>query len=365
MNTAILIFVTSLALSHTLFPAVIIMLKKYKMMDLPGGRKIHKNLTPTMGGIPIFIGFGLSILIWMPLHYIGQFKFLLAAFFLILIVGLRDDLTILRARQKLVGQVLVTSFLFYFCGVQITSLYGIFGIYDLSLWVSYGLTVFTLIVIINSYNLIDGIDGLAGIIGLGLISLFGIWFLNTGNIHFSYLCFAIGGSILAFLIFNWAPSKIFMGDTGSSFIGTFLAVCTIMFINNNYALAPSIFKFNAYIGTAVGLLIIPILDTTRIFAKRVLSGKSPLLPDRNHIHHLLLDLGLKHNEAALILFGVNAFFVLLVISLKSYSDMVVLPAVLSTAIILGVILEKLHTKAIKLQEENSSSTKQIFIKKTA
>ena len=117
MNTVVLIFITSLALSYTLFPAVIIVLKKYKLLDLPGGRKIHKNMTPLMGGLPIFIGFSLAILIWMPFSYLAQFKYLIAAMIFILILGLRDDLTILRVKQKLIGQILVASFLFSFCNV--------------------------------------------------------------------------------------------------------------------------------------------------------------------------------------------------------------------------------------------------------
>lgn len=365
MTTAALVFLTSLALSYTLFPAAIIILKKYKLLDSPGGRKIHKSMTPLMGGIPIFFGFCLAILIWMPLHYISELKFLIAAMILIFVLGMRDDLTILRARQKLVGQLAVASFLYFFCNVQLTSLYGLFGIYDIPQLASFGVTIFTIIVITNSYNLIDGIDGLAGIIGISLTLFFGIWFFGTGNVHLSYLCFAVSGGLGAFLIFNWAPSKIFMGDTGSSFIGAFLAACTIYFINKNFLLEPGIFKFNAYIGTAVGLLIIPILDTSRIFTKRILNGKSPLLPDKNHIHHLLLDIGFKHDKAALVLFSVNLFFIGLVILFRNYNDYVVLSGEFIGAFIFGYTLEKAHARALKKQEKVLDTTKQIYIKKSA
>jgi len=333
------------------------------MLDTPGGRKIHKNMTPLMGGLPIFLGFILTISIWIPLFYIAEFKFLIAAMILIFVLGMRDDLTVLRARQKLTGQLLVASFLYFFCDVQLTSLYGLLGIYDIPQWASFIVTTFTIIVIINSYNLIDGIDGLAGLIGLTVISFFGIWFFGTGSPHLSYLCFSMAGGIAAFLLFNWAPSKIFMGDTGSSLIGTFIAVCTIYFINRNFLLEPSIFKFNAYIGTAVGLLIIPIMDTIRIFTKRILNGKSPLLPDKNHVHHMLLDMGYKHNKATLILFGINILFITLIIFLKDYSDSLVLTLELACAFIFGTIIELLHTRYMK--NNNVDDTKQIYIKKSA
>ena len=365
MNTAILVFLTSLALSYTLFPAVIIVLKKYRLLDLPGGRKIHKNLTPLMGGLPIFLGFAMALLIWLPLFYIAQYKFLIGALIMVLILGIRDDLTILRARQKLFGQIMVSSFLFFFCDVQLNSLYGLFGVYAIAPWLSYIVTTFTIIVITNSYNLIDGIDGLAGSIGLTIVSLFGLWFFATGDIHLSYFCFAISGGIVAFLAFNWAPSKIFMGDTGSSFIGIFIATCAIYFINKNYLLEPGLFKFNSNIGAAVGLLIIPILDTIRIFTKRILDKKSPLLPDKNHIHHMLLDLGFKHSHAALVLLVTNFLFITLVIALKDYADWVLLPIIMGLALGLIILLEIQHRKSTTKQEKESKPVKQIFIKKSA
>lgn len=367
MTTAILIFITSLALSYTLFPAIIMVLKKYKLLDLPGGRKIHTNMTPLMGGLPIFIGFALAVVIWMPVFYIAQYKFLIAGLIMVLILGVRDDLTVLRAREKLVGQILIASFLFFFCNVQLNSLFGLFGVYAISPVLSYITTVFTIVVITNSYNLIDGIDGLAGSIGLIIVSLFGIWFFATGDFHLSYFCFAIAGGIVAFLSFNWAPSKIFLGDTGAAFIGAFIAACAIYFINKNYLLDAGVFKFNANIATAIGLLIIPILDTIRIFIKRVANGKSPLLPDKNHLHHMLLDLGFNHGQGTTILIGTNISFILLVIGLKNYTDFIVLPSVIALSFSLIMFLEVAHRKAMVIQEKEAVAKpiKQIFIKKSA
>jgi UDP-N-acetylmuramyl pentapeptide phosphotransferase/UDP-N-acetylglucosamine-1-phosphate transferase len=158
-----------------------------------------------------------------------------------------------------------------------------------------------------------------------------------------------------------------LGDTGAAFIGAFIATCAIYFINKNYLLDAGAFKFNASIATAIGLLIIPILDTIRIFVKRVVNGKSPLMADKNHLHHMLLDLGFKHGPATTILIGTNFSFILLVIGLKNYADFIVLPAVIAVAFGLVLFLEAAHRKAIVMQENEAERKpiRQIFIKKSA
>jgi len=195
--------------------------------------------------------------------------------------------------------------------MQIRSMYGFFGIYDLPEMFSLLITYFAVIVIINSFNLIDGVDGLAGSLGLMSSVLFGIYFLHVNMPSYYILAFALSGSLLAFLIFNFQPAKIFMGDTGSLLIGVINAILAIKFIDPATTLeAAQPLESAAAIGFTI--LMIPLLDTLRVFSIRIFKRRSPFSPDRNHIHHLLLDRGLSHKAITFLLAAMNLGLVALV-----------------------------------------------------
>ncbi len=351
MNTLLLVGGTSFLLTFLMFPVFIKLFKKRNFLDDPGGRKIHTAKTPAMGGLPIYIGFAISILIWAPFEILADIKYVLSAVTIMFIIGFRDDLINLKALQKLFGQIASALIIVGVCEIRFTSLYGLFGIEEISPLLGYIFSAFTIIVITNAYNLIDGIDGLSGSVGLIASMFFGIWFYLTGLESFAMLSFALLGALVAFLNFNWAPSKIFMGDTGSLFIGFFLSIIAIKFIDYNYYLADNEFVFGGSIGTAVAVLILPLADTLRVFVRRVAKGMSPMHPDRTHVHHILLRLGCNHAQATGILVTVNIIFVLLAIVLKNFGDIVVLPAMLVTAFTLGTILELIFKSAIDKRKE--------------
>ncbi|GAB5524364.1 MAG: MraY family glycosyltransferase [Roseivirga sp.] len=343
---------TAFLVTFFLFPVFIKLFKKKNMLDTPGGRKIHTVETPSMGGVPIFVGFVSAVSIWVPLEELAAIKYVLGALGIMFIIGFRDDLINLRAIQKLLGQVAAALIIITVCDIRFTSLYGLFGIYEIPDALSYTISLFTIIVITNAFNLIDGIDGLAGSVGLVSSMFFGVWFYLAGQEAYSFICFAILGSLLAFLQFNWAPSKVFMGDTGSLLIGFFLSIITIKFIEVNYVLpATETFKFVAFIGPAVAVLIVPLYDTLRVFIKRVMKGKSPMHPDRTHLHHILLRLGCTHAQATSILATVNVVFVLLALVLKDFSDAIVLPTLLVTALALGTMAEMIFRSMIEKRKE--------------
>lgn len=322
------------------------------MLDAPGGRKIHTVETPSMGGVPIFAGFVIAIFIWIPLDSLREIKYVLGALGIMFIIGFRDDLINLKAVQKLLGQVAAALIIVAVCDIRFTSLYGLFGIYEIPEVLSYIISLFTIIVITNAFNLIDGIDGLAGSVGLVSSMFFGVWFYLAGLNAYSFVCFALLGTILAFLQFNWAPSKVFMGDTGSLLIGFFLSIITIRFIETNYVVsATESYKFVAFIGPAVAVLIVPLYDTFRVFIKRIMKGKSPMHPDKTHLHHILLRLGCTHAQATAILATVNIIFVLLALVLKDFSDAIVLPTLLVTALALGTMAEMIFRSMIEKRKE--------------
>jgi len=343
---------TSFLITFFLFPVFIKVFKRRNFFDAPGGRKIHTVQTPSMGGLPIFIGFVIAIAIWSPLDQLREIKYVLSALGIMFIIGFRDDLINLKAFQKLLGQIAAALIIIAVCDIRFNSLYGLFGIYEIPDYLSYPISLFTIIVITNAFNLIDGIDGLAGAVGLVSSIFFGVWFYLAGMEAYAFICFAILGALLAFLQFNWAPSKVFMGDTGSLLIGFFLSIITIKFISGNYVVAEGVpYKFGASIAPAIAVLIVPLYDTLRVFIKRILKGKSPMHPDRTHLHHILLRLGCNHSQATSILATVNIIFVLLTLVLKDFSDAIVLPALLITALALGTIAELIFKSMIEKRKE--------------
>jgi len=304
-----------------------------------------------MGGIAIFLGFFISSLIWIDMHNWGAIKFILVALFVIFFIGVRDDLVPLRWMLKLLGQVMAASLLIFLFDLRIKSFYGLFGVYELPIMVSYALTYFTIIVITNSYNLIDGLDGLAGTIAIISLLAFGIWFLVVDDQIFSILSFAMLGSIIAFLIFNWDPSEVFMGDTGALVIGMMLAILAIQFMNANFQLPDSaVYKFQSSIGTATCFLIVPLVDTLRIVILRLSKKQSPFKPDKSHIHHSIMRLGLTHSQTTLILGGFQLVYIGLAVAFHQYSDRYILSGVIIFSLALSIILDKMILGRLDLKE---------------
>lgn len=334
--------ITSFVISFLIVPVIIKYSLQKNLVDIPGRRKIHKKVTPSMGGIAIFVGFAISSLVWIDLQGWAHIKFILVALFVIFFIGVRDDLVPLRASAKLMGQIMAASLVIFLFDLRIKSFYGLFGIDELSEFASVALTFFTIIVITNSFNLIDGLDGLAGTIAIIALLAFGIWFFLAEDYIFSILSFAMLGSIFAFLIFNWEPSEVFMGDTGALVIGMTLAILAIHFIDaNNKLYTTSEYKFTASIGTAACFIIIPLVDTLRIVILRLSKRQSPFKPDKSHIHHAIMRLGMTHGQTTLILGTIQILFICLSVIFNGFSDFEVIVGVVVLSVILSITLDRL------------------------
>ncbi len=159
-----------------------------------------------------------------------------------------------------------------------------------------------------------------------------------GRIELAIVAYALAGAVIAFLKYNFTPAQIFMGDTGSLLIGLTCSILTIEFIELHREMPASPYSFEAVPAVAVGILILPLFDTLRVFTMRALKGKSPLHPDRTHIHHLLLDFGFTHMQATGILVAVNVFFIVLVILFQGLGSLNLLLIILGLAILLSSIL---------------------------
>jgi UDP-GlcNAc:undecaprenyl-phosphate GlcNAc-1-phosphate transferase len=305
----------SFILCFLIMPFVIKIANEKKLYDLPDERKTHRQPIPSLGGIGIFVGLVLSLLLVNNfVETIPAFQYYLAAFFMLFIFGVLDDVFILSAGKKLCGQLIVTAILTFKGQLLITDLHGFLDINALNVFTSYGITFFTILLIINCFNLIDGVDGLAGSLGVVSCLVFGIFMMRSDDLPGALIAFCLAGSLLGFLVYNFHPAKIFMGDSGSMLIGLIMAILFIRFMENPaFAVkgAPSLLPLG------LGILLLPIMDVLRVFCIRLSKGQSPFAPDRNHLHHLLLNKGFNHRQVTFILAGTSIIFAALAVAFKT------------------------------------------------
>lgn len=341
MYDIILAFITSFLLTYLAIPSIIYIAIKKNLVDEPDERRSHNVSTPSLGGIGIFAGMLFSIIMWTPFNYFGDLQYILCAFIIIFLIGARDDIDPMSPSKKFAGELCAAAILVFKANIKLTSLYGIFGIFDLPEWASVIFSIFTIIVIINAFNLIDGINGLSGSLGVLITSSLGYWFYLVDSIELSIVAFALCGSVVAFLRYNFTPARIFMGDTGSLLLGMVCAILAIQFIELHNEIPGSPYTFKAAPSMAVAILILPLFDTLRVFFIRLMKRKSPFHPDRLHIHHLLIDIGLSHTQATLLLFVTNILFILLAMRLQHIGNLALLLVLLVSAIILSFLASRL------------------------
>lgn len=325
--------ISAFIITFLAIPSIIRVSVIKNLFDEPTERKSHASSIPTLGGLAIFAGVVFSYTLWSAGLDMMSTQYIIAAIVVMFFIGIKDDIVELTAHKKLYGQLFATMIIVFFADMRITSLYGVLGIYQIPYWFSVIVTIVTMITIINAYNLIDGIDGLAGGIGAIAAFTFGLWFYNYNQIALCILAFSLFSSLLAFLVYNFSPANIFMGDTGSLVVGLILSILCVNFVEMSFESLPYAFPFRSSPAMAIAILMIPLADTLRIFCIRLINGRSPFAADRNHIHHQLLDLGLTHREAALTLYLVNISFILIALVLRNISSLMLL-SILS---LLGVL----------------------------
>jgi UDP-N-acetylmuramyl pentapeptide phosphotransferase/UDP-N-acetylglucosamine-1-phosphate transferase len=335
---ALLCFITAFVVTLISIPPIISMIKKYSLFDMPNARKEHSTPIPTMGGIAIIAGMMMALFLWFPFsNGVGQISF----FFSIAVLfglGIMDDLKDLSAKYKFVIQTGL-AILIALSGIRIASFEGLFGIYELPLMAQYTFTFLIIVGITNAFNLIDGIDGLAG--GLGFMSLIilGIFLTMSGDVSTALIAFALAGGILAFMYFNLNPARIFMGDTGSLVLGFVVAVLCIRLMQVN------VFVPNPVLPHApvfvLGIVLIPVFDTIRVFTTRIWKGQSPFVADKTHIHHLLTNQGFSHGFAAKIICFLHGFILMEAYWLRGLKQEIVLMILIVFMLLITVLLKNL------------------------
>ncbi|MBR0519231.1 undecaprenyl/decaprenyl-phosphate alpha-N-acetylglucosaminyl 1-phosphate transferase [bacterium] len=313
----IAIFLLALLVTYVLTPAVIKISLEKGFVDRPNERKVHKEPIPYGGGIATFIGFLVASCVGMAIwkHYNPEISsrdlmlfcgFLVAAF-LSFVTGFIDDIINMPAKVKLLCQIFTVSIVMFF-GILVNFFTNPFGegLIYLPIYIAVPVTIFWIVGITNAVNLLDGLDGLLG--GITVISAIIFLFVSImkGQLLVAGIMVALAGSALGFLKYNFHPAKIFMGDTGSLFIGSIFAIASVV----------GGLKTTTTVAMVIPFLImgLPIFDTAWAIVRRASNHQPIFKPDKGHIHHRLLALGLTQVQAVLIIYSINILLGLIALS---------------------------------------------------
>lgn len=325
LNFVDLMIASFIALISTFFLTFLVkkIAIKFNIVDFPNQRKIHKKATPRIGGLAIFIGAAIGLFYLQPEH-VHLLGISLGAIVIVL-TGIVDDKFDIRPVIKLAGQLIATTFLIS-SGLIIERItLPLIGMIDLGV-LSVLITVLWVIGITNAINLIDGLDGLAtGVSTIALLSLFVMAIIDL-QIFAAYLCIVIIGANLGFLYHNFYPAKIYMGDTGSNFLGYMIAVISMLGLFKNIAL------FSFVIPIIV--LAVPIFDTFFAIVRRLMNKQKIMMADNKHIHYQLLRVGLTHRQSVLIMYAFSLVFGALAIL---FSEASLVTSLFVTAVVLLLI----------------------------
>ena len=345
MVNALFAFVTALAVAFGATPVVRILAKNVGAIDVPkDNRRMHKTPIPRMGGLAIFFGFVVAVLLFFNMTI--QMKSILLGAVVLVVLGVVDDIKPLPALFKLVVQI-GAALIPVSQGVKVYSVAHPFISYDyIRLGVlSVPLTVIWIVGMINAVNFIDGLDGLAvGISSIASVSMLVVAALVSEG-YVVIIMAALAGACIGFMPFNINPAKIFMGDTGSMFLGYILAVMSVQ----------GLFKFYAIVTFAVPFVVLglPIIDTVFAIVRRLLKGQSPFTADRGHVHHRLVDLGFDQKQTVAILYALSAVLGLSAVVLTSSGEAKILILVLAVAlaVFFGISVFAYDVKKEKQQKE--------------
>ncbi len=305
------VFASALIITLVSIPSIIKVAELKNLFDEPNDRTVHSKSIPTLGGMAVFSGFMFSVLFFADFSQAPELKYMLAATIILFFVGIKDDILVIAPLTKLMGQIFAVSIIAFFSDLQFTDLHGFFGIHHISPIFGIPLTIFVYLVIVNGFNLIDGIDGLAASIGVIAAGVTGVWFFLVKEYQYALVSAAVIGSLFGFLRYNvfGEKNKIFMGDTGSLILGLVISVLIVKFNEMNIS---QNFDYAKYAAPAISIAIltIPLYDTLRVMFIRFFQRKPLFKPDKQHIHHIFIQLGLSHKQAVVILSVINLIFAL-------------------------------------------------------
>ena len=326
----ILAMLVALTISFAATPIIKSFACKVGAIDVPGeARRVHDHPIPRLGGLAIFLGFLLSVVLFADIS--RQVQGVLLGSIIIVAIGAVDDIVSLNAWVKLIGQIAAAVVaVMHGVVIEVVMNPNIFSESEHLIlgMLSIPITIIWIVIVTNSVNLIDGLDGLAvGISAIGSVTMLVIAIaVSEGNV--AVILAALAGACVGFMPYNLNPAKIFMGDTGALLLGYVLSTVSVM----------GMFKFYAIVSFIVPVLALalPVFDTTFAIVRRLLKGQSPMTPDRGHFHHLLIDMGYSQKQAVAILYAISAILGVGAVVLATTGELKVL--ILIIAIIIAAVV---------------------------
>ena len=366
----VIVALVALFCGGIVIPQILLISFRKRLFDEPDERKIHTSTVPRLGGMAFMpvVMFSLALLCGIGCYspavdvprmieaQIDCLPFCVCAMILVYVIGLADDLIGMRYRAKFIAQVLC-GVLLIAGGIHIDNLHGLFGIYQLPQIISWLLTILVTVFIINAINLIDGIDGLASGLSSVAMLIYGTIYYLAGDYIFSMFAFATLGVLIQFFYYNVFGraenhKKIFMGDTGSLTIGVALTILSIKI--SVQVPMPELHYSNMFVLAFVPLLV-PCFDVVRVYLHRVQTHNNPFLPDKNHIHHKFLAMGVSQRRALSLIVFMSFLFTALSIALSQVVNINILFAVDILVWILGIKLINRKVKAAQVTMETSNA----------
>jgi len=356
----ILFFIGTFLLTYIIIPIIIDVAKYKNFLDNPNGRSSHDRVVPTLGGISFFVALILAFFFLNKWNISSISIYIIPGLTILFLTGLKDDIVVLSPASKLSAQIIASIFVLSNEIMHIQGFNGFLGIGEIPILVAFPICVFIMVTIINAYNLIDGIDGLASIIGSIISIVYGVIFYYLGLYYFAFLSIIVVAMLLAFLRYNLSyKKKIFMGDTGSLIIGFMISIFTIRFLAINPVKLDTLpFHLNNIPFIVVAVLIVPLFDLARVFTIRLFNKKNPFKPDRKHAHHILIDLGISHKKASVIMGLINLIFIVLFVILGTNFNNITLIIIFSAIVlIMFYILHRLDFSFSNLKTRISHKRK--------
>ena len=362
----LLLFVVVFTSTFFLIPKIRHTALKFNLADMPSVRSSHLKATPSFGGVAFYVSFAIALFIIQFFDDNQISLTLLLSISVLFFTGILDDLLHYSAKIKFLGQLLGVAILMFQPDFRILTLHGFMGIYEIPVFASIAGSMFFLLGLINAFNLLDGIDGLSAITGIIVASFYSFMCYQLGCFYYLYLAVTTIATLLAFLRFNFSNTKkIFMGDTGSLIIGLVLGLLTLKLMSSGSNASNVAFNFDRkqLPLLLLGVLFVPILDTCRVMLIRALKRESMFKPDRNHIHHIIIDFGLSHRRASffigLVNFSVGLLMFFVITNFNIVQSTVFLFGLFAVNIALLFLMNK-NRAALRVKVKIKKSMSKIF-----
>lgn len=277
------------------------------LVDNPDARKLQRNPVPVMGGIAVFFGIVIGICSSQTLLNEPNVFMLITAMLIMLYIGTMDDILDLSPAIRFLIEILIVGWLMYVNRASINSLWGLWGVYEIPLWVSCPLTIFAAVGIINAINLIDGVNGLSSGFCFMASVMFAVIFYKSGNTVMTTIAISAAGAIIPFFLHNvfGNSTKMFIGDGGTLVIGTMMSMFVISILKTDTECSMFAANGMGLVPFTLAVLSIPVFDTLRVMTTRIKNKKSPFHPDKTHLHHLFIELGFSHIGTTVSILTIN------------------------------------------------------------